>query len=250
MKLSIITVCYNSEETIRDSIESVVSQNYKDIEYIIVDGGSTDNTLGIIKEYGDKISKVISERDEGLYDAMNKGVSLATGDVIGILNSDDVYENNEVISKVAREFEKENVDGVYGDLVYVDRLNLDMVKRYWKAGQYKPGKFLSGWMPPHPAFFVKRKVYQKNGQFNTSFRTAADYEIMLRFIHGAGITVSYLPEIITRMRVGGLSNSSLRHRINANKEDRRAWEINNLTPKFYTLWLKPLSKITQFIKKP
>ena len=249
MKVSIITISYNSAETIEDTIKSVVGQDYPNIEYIIIDGASKDETLSIIGKYKDKIAKVVSERDKGIYDAMNKGVENATGDIIGILNSDDYYYDESVISEVVRLFEKENTDGLYADLVYVDRADSDKVIRYWKSGEYQPGKFLKGWMPPHPTFFVKKEVYEKFGLYSTDLRSAADYEFMLRVIHKHNISLSYMPRILTKMRVGGMSNVSLKNRWKANMEDRRAWKINGLKPKWYTLTVKPLSKILQFLNK-
>ncbi len=245
MKVSIITITYNSEATLKDTIESVVNQSYGDIEYIVVDGKSTDNSLSIIQSYKDKISKVISEKDQGLYDALNKGIALATGDLIGIIHSDDFYTNNFVIEKIVKSIEENNSDAVYADLYYVDKVDTNKIFRKWKSGNYKDGQFLNGWMPPHPTFFVKRSCYEKFGSFNLSFVSAADYELMLRFIHKHKINLSYLPEFIVKMRVGGKSNVTLKNRIRANKEDRKAWIVNGLNPKFYTLYLKPLRKIIQ-----
>ena len=250
MKISVITVCYNSAETIGDTLRSVTGQEYDELEYVVVDGKSTDNTLSILEESRPHISVLISEKDKGLYDAMNKGIKRATGDVIGILNSDDVYQDNQVLAEVARVFNSEDVDAVYGDLVYVDRNDLSKIKRYWKAGDYRRGKFLSGWMPPHPTFFVKRKIYEQYGLFNTELRSAADYEIMLRFMHRHDIRVEYLPRIITRMRAGGMSNQTFGHRIKANLEDRKAWAINGLKPYPWTLFMKPVSKLRQYIMRP
>ena len=249
MKVSIITITYNSEATLKDTIESVVNQSYNDIEYIIVDGKSTDNTLSIIESYKDKISKVISEIDKGLYDALNKGIALATGDLIGIIHSDDFYTNNFVIEKIVKSIEENNSDAVYADLYYVDKLDTNKIFRKWKSGSYKHGMFLNGWMPPHPTFFAKRSCYEKFGSFNLSFVSAADYELMLRFIHKHKIKLAYLPEFIIKMRVGGKSNVSLKNRIRANNEDRKAWIINGLKPKFYTLYAKPLRKIIQLFKR-
>jgi glycosyltransferase len=249
MKVSIITISYNSAETIEDTIKSVVSQDYPNIEYIIIDGASKDATLSIVDKYKDKIAKVISEKDKGIYDAMNKGVQNATGDIIGILNSDDYYYDTTVISEVVRLFELEKTDGLYADLVYVDRTDSDKIIRYWKSGNYKPGKFLQGWMPPHPTFFVKKEVYQNFGLYNTELRSAADYEYMLRVIHKHGISLTYMPSILTKMRVGGMSNVSLKNRWRANMEDRRAWKMNGVKPRWYTLTVKPLSKLLQFLNK-
>jgi len=249
VKVSIITITYNSEATLKDTIESVVNQSYNDIEYIIVDGKSTDNSLSIIESYKDKISKVISEKDKGLYDALNKGIALATGDLIGIIHSDDFYTNNFVIEKIVKSIEENNSDAVYADLYYVDKVYTNKIFRKWKSGNYTYGQFINGWMPPHPTFFAKRSCYEKFGSFNLSFVSAADYELMLRFIHKHKIKLAYLPEFIIKMRVGGKSNVSLKNRIRANNEDRKAWIINGLKPKFYTLYAKPLRKIIQLFKR-
>jgi glycosyltransferase involved in cell wall biosynthesis len=249
LKVSIITISYNSVETIEDTIKSVIAQSYPNIEYILIDGASSDGTQTIISKYERAIAVYTSEKDEGIYDAMNKGVAAATGDIIGILNSDDIYADTKVIQDVVDQFQKTNCMGCYADLEYVDRENTEKVIRYWKAGDYSPGIFRKGWMPPHPTFFVSRKVYEDFGSYNTELRSAADYEFMLRVIHKNEIAVSYLPRVVTLMRVGGQSNVTLANRIKANKEDRRAWEMNGLKPGTLTLVRKPLSKFTQFIKR-
>lgn len=247
--ISIITVCFNSGVTIEDTIKSVINQTYSNIEYIIVDGVSTDNTLETVNSYNDKIDLIISEKDNGLYDAINKGIKHAKGDIIGILNSDDLYEDNNVITDVVNLISKENLDGCYADLNYVDKYDTNKVVRHWKSGSYKDGMFFKGWMPPHPTFFVKKAVYNKFGSFDLRLHSAADYEIMLRFIHKNKIVLGYLNRTIVKMRMGGVSNASLSNRIKANREDKRAWLINDLKPKTFTLILKPLSKLGQFLKK-
>jgi glycosyltransferase involved in cell wall biosynthesis len=249
MKVSIITIAYNSQETIADTIRSVISQVYPDIEYIIVDGGSRDQTVDIVKGFGAGVTKWVSEKDKGIYDAMNKGVTMASGDVIGILNSDDFYADNQVISDVVKSFQASGADGLYADLVYVNRDQPDKTVRSWKAGDYRHGKFLSGWMPPHPTFFVRRHCYEKFGTYTLELRSAADYELMLRFIHKHQISMTYLPRVITKMRLGGQSNVTLMNRIKANLEDRKAWKMNGLHPGLFTLTRKPLSKVIQFLKK-
>lgn len=247
-KVSIITVCFNSEKTIEDTIKSVVNQTYENIEYIVIDGGSTDKTIEIINKYKENISTLISEKDNGIYDAINKGIKLASGDIIANLNSDDFYIDNEVISDVVTAFNEAKTDLLYADLYYVDTKDTSKIIRYWKSKQYKEGLFLKGWMPPHPTFFVKKEVYQNYGMFNLEFKSAADYEIMLRFIHRYKASITYLSRVIVRMRVGGVSNASLKNRIKANREDKRAWEINGLKPHPLTLIFKPLSKLGQFFK--
>jgi glycosyltransferase involved in cell wall biosynthesis len=246
MKVSVITVTFNSAETVEDTIKSVVNQDYKDIEYIIIDGLSKDNTLEIVNKYQASIAKVISEKDHGIYDAISKGIKNATGDIVVALNSDDMYAANDVISKVVELFKSSHADAVYGDLNYVDRFITSKVIRKWKSGTYKKGHFLKGWMPPHPTFFVRNYCYQKYGSFNLSLKSAADYELMLRFIHKHEIKVAYLPKLIVNMRAGGQSNVSFKNRFKANREDRKAWEINGLKPGFLTLLRKPLSKIKQY----
>ena len=246
IKVSIITVTYNSAETLEQTLLSVIQQSYKNIEYIVVDGKSTDGTLSIIEKHKGNISRVISEKDNGLYDALNKGIELATGDVVGILHSDDFYIDNKVIERYVQAFLESNAEAVYSDLYYVDKNDTDKIIRRWKSGEFKSNSFINGWMPPHPTFFVKKEVYKKHGKFNLEFKSAADYEIMLRFIQKRAITVYYLPEFTIKMRVGGKSNASVQNRIQANLEDRKAWQINNIKPRFYTLYLKPLRKIFQF----
>lgn len=249
-KVSIITIAYNSAETIEATIRSVIAQDYPNVEYIIIDGASRDKTMDIVDQYRKDISIVVSEPDKGIYDAMNKGVKSATGDVVGILNSDDFYADDHVLSDVMERFnENEELEGLYADLVYVDRDNIEKVVRKWISGDYKPGLFLKGWMPPHPAFFTTNECYKKYGAYSLELSSAADYELMLRFIHRYRIKVEYLPRVITKMRVGGQSNVSIKNRIKANFEDRKAWEMNGLNPGMLTLIRKPLSKIGQFLKK-
>lgn len=246
MKISIITVVYNGEKTIRDTLESVLTQTHPDVEYIIIDGNSGDSTLQIIQSYGDRIHRVVSEPDKGIYDAMNKGIEMATGEVVGLLNADDLYASPEVLADVARTFTGTQADAVYGDLVYVAQDDMTQIRRTWKAGTYRVGSFLWGWMPPHPAFFLKKEKYLKYGNFRLDMRSAADYELMLRMIHKNGIQLSYIQKTLVRMRVGGVSNSTLKNRWIANRNDLRAWKVNGLQPYLFTVLLKPVRKILQF----
>ena len=249
-KISIITVSFNSQSTIKHTIQSVASQDYQNKEYILIDGASTDWTLDIISFLKDKINYFVSEKDNGIYDAMNKGIKVATGEIIGILNSDDFYSNNEVLSKVANIFEETDCDCLYGDLVYVDKGDARNIVRYWKSGEFSKKKLRMGWMLPHPTFFVKKEIYEKYGLYNLKFKTAADYEMILRLLHNDSIKVEYLPEILIKMRIGGESNSSFLNRLKGNYEDNLAWDMNNLRKPPFIRFLKPLRKIKQFFKKP
>ncbi len=245
-KVSLITVTYNSAKTLQSCIDSVSSQSYKDLEHIVVDGLSTDDTLTIIKS-NLSISKFISEKDSNLYDAMNKGLKMASGDLIGILNSDDIFNHKDVIKNMVNRLGES--DAVYADLLYVKENDLNHVVRYWKSGEFKRDSFLKGWMPPHPTLFVKKESYQKHGNFLTYLNNSADYELMLRFFFKNKLDLSYNPEVTVRMRVGGVSNSSLSARINANREDRLAWKINKLQVPFFLPVIKPLRKVNQYFKK-
>jgi glycosyltransferase involved in cell wall biosynthesis len=247
MKISIVTISFNSAATIQDTIESVLSQDYTDIEYIIKDGGSQDDTLKIIGAYGNKI-RLVSQPDKGIYDAMSQGVTLASGEVVGMINSDDFYPDNQTISRVVEAFNKYKTDAVYGDLQYVDYNDKSKIVRNWKSGEYRRERFLNGWMPPHPTFFLKKSVYDQFGLYDASFKSAGDYELMLRVLYKHHVSVAYIPHVQMLMRTGGVSNVTLKNRIRANQEDRRAWKINDLKPHFYTLFAKPLSKLGQFFK--
>ena len=269
MKVSLITVSYNSAKTIVDTIHSVQNQTYKNIEYIVVDGMSSDGTVEIVKQFLDSakdvsqdasqdsekdisqdtgvVTKFLCERDKGIYDAMNKGLALATGDIIGVLNSDDFYCSNTVIEQVVAAFQKEDAQCLYGDLNYVDPEDTKKIVRKWRSGDFNRENFLKGWMPPHPTFFVRKSCYEKFGTFNTQFKSAADYELMLRFLYKESCSAIHLPVVMIHMRAGGISNVSLKNRIRANREDRMAWKINGLKPKWFTLLRKPLSKLIQYL---
>ncbi len=243
MKVSIITICYNSASTLEATIRSVMHQDYPNIEYIIIDGASQDGTMDIIEKYKSKIAVLVSEKDKGIYDAMNKGLECATGDLIGILNSDDTYAYPSVISDIVRQIG--DSDSIYADLQYVDGTTGKVV-RNWKSGSFHRDNFLMGWMPPHPTFFVRKEIYQRHGHFLIDQGSAADYEIMLRFLFKHNIKAAYWPKVIIQMKTGGASNITWKQRIKANQQDRLSWKINGLQPKWYTLWLKPILKIRQF----
>ena len=243
MTVSIITVVWNNKETIKDAINSVLNQTYKDIEYIIIDGASTDGTIEIVKSYGDKITKFVSESDKGLYDAMNKGIVLATGDVIGILNSDDFYIDNEVIEKVVKTFEKQEIDSVYADLVFVNPGNLDKTVRYFDSSTFNPSKFAYGLMPGHPTFFVKREVYKKYGVFRTDLKVAADFDILARFLYANKVSSYYIKEVLVKMRTGGASTSLYSILFTNNKEVMQACKNNGIDTNWLKIYSKYYSKI-------
>jgi len=248
LKISIITAVYNNIDTISEAIESVLSQTYDDLEYIIIDAASTDGTVDIIKQYQDKISIFVSEPDNGIYDGLNKGIALATGDVIGFLHSDDLYQHNRVIGVVAEAFKNYQVDSVFGDLNYVNKEDTSKIIRYWKSGDFSFKKLHRGWMPPHPTFFVKRNVYEKFDVFDTSFKIAADYDIILRFLGKHQISTHYIPEVFIKMRVGGESNKNLKNFIQKSKDDLRAMKKNSIGHAG-SLFLKNISKLRQFFIK-
>jgi glycosyltransferase involved in cell wall biosynthesis len=246
MTVSIITATYNSESTIKDTLTSIESQSYPNIEHLIIDGCSTDKTLQVVQEFN-HVCKVVSEPDKGIYDAMNKGIGLAKGDIIGILNSDDFYPDNNVIADVVNHFKETNCEALYADLIYVDADNKSRVIRKWKSGEFNGENFLIGWMPPHPTFFVKKEVYERLGNFDLRLKSAADYELLLRFLYKEKIITSYLPRVLVHMRSGGMSNRSLKNRLKAHLEDYRAWSFNSIKPRWYTVVLKPIRKVFQYL---
>ncbi len=246
MKVSLITVVYNNVDTVAASIESVLAQDYQNIEYIVIDGQSSDGTQEVIQQYAEHIDVFVSEKDEGLYDALNKGIALSTGDIVGVLHADDLFNANESISAVVSAFEKEPIDCVYGDLVYVDQEDTNKVVRTWKAGKYCVKKFLKGWMPPHPTFYVKKECVEQLGLYDTEFSCSADYELMLRYLYRGGLTAGYVNQTLVRMRTGGISNRSLPNRWRANQEDNIALRKNKIPMYPVVRTLKPLRKISQF----
>ncbi len=242
--ISIITVCFNAEQTIERCILSVINQSFSNIEYIIIDGGSTDNTLNIIDKYRHKIKIVVSEADNGIYDAMNKGIKIAKGEIVGMLNADDFFADENILLNVAKAFKLNNPDVLYGDLDYVD--NSNKVIRSWKSGKYSNGIFNWGWMPPHPTFYCKRIYFEKLGYYSLNYGTAADYELMVRFLHLNKLSVFYLKLIMVKMEIGGASNNSIYNRIKVIKNDYKAMVKNGIMFPLVSIFLKPLRKIVQY----
>jgi glycosyltransferase involved in cell wall biosynthesis len=238
LKVSIITVSFNSAKTIADTIKSVLSQDFPEIEYIVIDGGSTDGTVNIIEQHQGHISKWISEKDQGMYDAMNKGIAMATGDVIGILNSDDVYMNNHVISDLMALLEKQKAQVVFADLILVDQSDVKRVLRYYDSGQFHPDKFRFGWMPAHPTVFVRRELYQAVEPFSTTYQIAADYEMLIRMLAIQKAPYAYFPKPVVRMRSGGASTASISRNWILNKEIVRACKENGIYSNMAMLLLK------------
>jgi glycosyltransferase involved in cell wall biosynthesis len=246
VKISIITAVYNNEAQIGTAIESVLGQTYPHIEYIIIDGGSTDATMQVVNSYKPSIAAIISEPDKGIYDALNKGIGIATGDVIGFMHSDDMFAGTGIVAQVAAEFSKPAVDTVYGDLQYVSKEDSLRVVRYWKSSPFQLHRLYKGWMPPHPTVYLRRAVYMQYGVFDTSFRIAADYDFMLRIFRDNKRTTSYIPQVLVKMRVGGESNS-IKNYIRKWKEDYRALRRNRMGG-LKVLAVKNLSKLGQFLK--
>ncbi|MFT8211619.1 MAG: glycosyltransferase family 2 protein [Symbiopectobacterium sp.] len=248
MRISIITATFNSEKTIGDTLLSIERQSHSDIEYIIIDGASKDGTIHLINKLSTKVSKIISEPDKGIYDALNKGINIATGEVIGFLHSDDFFAYDDVLKDIAEEFETRNCDAIYGDLEYVSQHNVDKCLRVWKSGIFSRNKLLLGWMPPHPSFYMKHSCYIKYGCFSLDYDIAADYDSILRYLFKSKIILSYIPKVLIKMRVGGLSNRSIKIMAKKSLEDIKIMKSNRI-PWPLALVGKNLSKIPQFIKK-
>lgn len=248
MKVTVITATYNSSCTIVDTLKSLEQQSYADIEYIIVDGGSTDNTLDVVRRYCSRVSKIISGPDKGIYDALNKGIKAASGDIVGFLHSDDLFAYTDAVKDLVSNIQENSSQAVYSDLAYVSKEDTTKTVRLWKSGEYNRNKLRNGWMPPHPTFYMKRELYQSLGLFNLGFKIAADYDSLLRYLWSNNISISYLPKVLIKMRVGGASNRSLANIYQKTCEDIQAMKNNNIFwPK--ALLIKNLSKIPQFIRK-
>ena len=243
--VSIITVSYNNEETITDTIRSVTTQDYPNIEHVFIDGGSTDGTLDLIEAGRDSASLLISEPDDGIYDALNKGISAASGDVIGFLHSDDFYPTSTVIRNVISALDGSNIDAAYGDLIYVSEDEPTRPVRFWRSGDFTPRKLNYGWMPPHPTLFVKSQIYDNLGRFNTSYRISADYDFILRLFSQKSFKVAYIPEVLVHMRLGGASNGTVCQILTKSSEDLNALRANKVGGAV-SLIMKNLRKVGQF----
>lgn len=250
MKVSIITVTYNAGATIRDTIESVLAQDHPDIEHIIVDGASRDNTAETVRSYGDRIAQFISEPDRGMYDGMNKGIKLATGDVVAILNADDFYVDSRVISTIVEQFEQHQVDSVFGDLVYVKHDNPEKIVRYYSSASFHPSKFAYGWMPAHPTFVVKRSAFDRYGFFKTDYKIAADYELLIRFLAIHQLSYHYIPQVLVKMRTGGASTANLSSNWILNREIVRGCLENGIQTNMTKVLSKYFVKVFQLVARP
>lgn len=248
-KITIITPTFNSSKTILTNLKSVKNQKYKNFEHLIIDKNSNDGTKYLVKKENNKKTRIISEKDNGIYDAINKGIKLAKGEIISILHSDDVYYNDQTLLKVVKAFEGNKVDIVYGNLLYVNKSNLDKIIRFWKSNNYSRGKFSKGWSPPHPAFFVTRKMYEKFGFYNTTIGNPADIELMYRFLEKKKIKNIYIDEIFIKMRYGGKSNNSMIEVLRQNIKILHFLNINNPFKFFKYVYFKFLDRLFQFIRR-
>lgn len=249
MLISIITTTYNSEEFLESALQSYLLQDYREKEWVVIDGASKDQTLEILDRNRNYIDHLVSEPDQGIYEALNKGIALSRGEVIGILHSDDLFASADVLKKVAQQF-KDNPEllAVYGDLQYIDRADPSKIIRNWISGNGSIQKLAFGWMPPHPALFIRKTCFTAMGNYNLKYNSAADYDLILRFFYKNKIKVAYIPEVLVKMRVGGLSNKTLKNRIKANQEDRQAMKENGINLPWLVAMLKPLRKVSQYWK--
>ena len=246
--VSVITPSLNSAGVINDCLKSVAQQSCQ-VEHIVVDGHSSDGTVDQVRGFG-ITAKLLQEEPAGIYSAINSGILNASAPIIGVLNADDLYASPGVLEKVQAVLSDPSIDACYGDLCYVDRADPSRVVRYWRAGEFDPGRFANGWMPPHPTFFVRRSIYDQYGLYRDDLGTAADYEMMLRLLVKHRIRVAYIPRVLVHMRSGGASNVSLAARLRANRMDRAAWRVNGLRPYPWTVLAKPLRKVSQWWSRP
>lgn len=249
MKVSIITICFNAVAHIDETLRSVVMQDHRDIEHIVIDGGSSDGTQEKVQRYREVIAHVVSEPDAGVYDAMNKGLHLATGEVIAFVNAGDMIARRDVVSSMVKEFAKGDADVIYGDALMVDPADITSVKRYWKGGEYQRNNFKKGWMPPHLGTYIRRSAYDRLGHFRMDLKVSADYELMFRFLYKHRLPARYVPKVLVRFRLGGVSNRSLAHIWRANKEVYKAWKMNGERVSPLIMLRKPLGKLMQYLKK-
>jgi glycosyltransferase involved in cell wall biosynthesis len=247
MKISLITVCYNTEKTIERAIQSVLSQDYADVEYIIMDGLSKDSTMDIINKYKNEIGVIVSKKDNGMYDALNKGIELASGDIIGILNADDIFANKDILSKVAAAFVDQTTDAIIGDIAFVN--DSGKIGRYYSAKKWNPNKFVWGFMPPHPSFYCRKEFFTKLGGYRTDFDIAADYELLIRFLKKHHLKYKYLPLLMVLMNKGGKSTNGLKSNVIINQEIKYACTLNNLKTNYLMLYSKYFSKIFEYARK-
>lgn len=249
MNLSVITVCFNAVNTIADTLEAVATQTHPDIEHIVVDGASTDGTLDVIKRHDKRVARMISEPDQGIYDAMNKGLGLATGDVIGFLNADDVYADNRVLARVAAIMEREDLDALFGDAEFVSPARPDQRLRRYRSERFRPDRLAWGWMPAHPALFLKRSVYERFGKFRIDYRIAGDFELIARMFHGGTLTYRHMPEVLVRMRTGGISTGGWRNTLLLNREVLRACRENGIATNLPKILSKYPAKLLEFLRR-
>jgi glycosyltransferase involved in cell wall biosynthesis len=255
MKISIITVCYNSAATIADTLRSVAAQDYPDIEHIVIDGASKDGTVALVRAHTGHVVRVVSEPDKGIYDAMNKGLALATGDVVGFLNADDMYEGTDAVTRIAAGFQPDTgpspqLDAVYGDLILVDPVEVSRIVRYWQSCPHQPGLCAQGWMPPHPTLYVRRAVLAATGGFNTDYKIQSDFELILRLFEVVELRSRYLPTTLVRMRMGGTTTGSFKNIIKGNIEAARACEVHGFGGGVAFMFKKMSRKIPQFLARP
>lgn len=248
MRISVVTAVYNRVDTVGSAIDSVQAQTYRDVEHVIQDGGSSDGTLDVVRGLANGSTKLVSERDHGIYDAINRGIGNATGDVIGLMHSDDLLAHAHVLEMVAQAFEDPLVSGVYGDLQYVAAHDLNKVVRHWRSGEFDPAKLRRGWMPPHPTVYLRRDIFEQYGLYDTSFTIAADYDAMLRYLSRDKVKLRYIPSVLVKMRLGGASNRSMGQILKKSREDYRAIRKNRVGG-LSTLAAKNFSKIGQFFIK-
>lgn len=248
LHISVITAVLNRAATLEAALRSVHGQAWPNVEHVVIDGGSTDGSLDILRQHQSRIANLVSEPDSGIYDALNKGIRAATGDVVGFMHADDEFATPEALARVAQAFEDPAVDAVYGDLVYVKKDDTSQVVRYWRAGDYQRSQLAHGWMPPHPTFYVRREVYSRFGGFDTRYRIAADYENMLRILWSGSVKASYIPQVLVRMRVGGISNMSFFNVLHKSREDYAALRQNGIGG-LQALLLKNVTKLPQFVAR-